>query len=320
MALSKEAKRAYKKAQKKQRRERNKHWFFIRRGDSKKEIASKIFTQIAAVVLVVCLVIIAGEVKGSIDTFFLSDKLRDLYGEVTGAIAEGHLLPSAEALLNENPDTVGWLKVSGTKIDLPVVAKLGDREGNEYYLTHSFDGSKNKAGTVFLDYRSALGYKKQSDNLILYGHNQKDGTMFGTLKDYKNDLEFYKANPTLQFNSNYEIGDYKIIAMFVTSVLPKQDRNGEVFDYQNYIEFDEARYNDFIENVMERTQILTGVDVKYGDKFITLSTCSNEFEPSRFVVIARKVRHGEDAAVDTTLAVRNPNAKEPDWDTIYGRR
>ena len=69
---------------------------------------------------------------------------------------------------------------------------------------------------------------------------------------------------------------------------------------------------------MERSQIITDVDIKYGDEFITLSTCSNEFEPSRFVIMARKVREGEDPSVDVSKAYLNPNAKEPDWDVIYG--
>lgn len=320
MALSKEAQRAYKKAQHVQKRRRNKHWFFIRKGDSKKEICSKIFTQFAAMVFVVCMVIIIGELKVSIDTFSLNGKLQEIYGEVSQAFGGGELLPSAEMLLKENADTVGWIKIDDTKIDIPVVSKLGNPEGNDFYLTHSFDGSKNKAGTVFLDYRSKIGYKKQSDNLVLYGHNQKDGTMFGQLKKYKGNTDFYKEHPIVHFNSNYETGEYKIISYFVASVLPEQDANGEVFDYHNYIEFDDkARYEDFISEVMSRSQIITNVDCKYGDKFLTLSTCSNEFEPSRFVVVARKVRKGEEATVDTSAVTMNPDAKEPDWKTIYKR-
>ena len=66
-----------------------------------------------------------------------------------------------------------------------------------------------------------------------------------------------------------------------------------------------------------RTQIVTSVDVEYGDEFLTLSTCSNEFEPSRFVIFARKTRKGEDSTVDTSGAYLNPNAREPDWNAIF---
>ena len=141
--------------------------------------------------------------------------------------------------------------------------------------------------------------------------------MFGDLDKYKHNIEFYKTHPVIQFNTNYELSDYKIIACFVTNVLPSQAKDGVVFDYHNYIDMDKGRYKDFIDNVMLRTQINTGVDVKYGDEFLTLSTCSSEFDPSRFVIVARKVRSGEDALVDTSKATVNKKAKEPDWDTIY---
>lgn len=73
-----------------------------------------------------------------------------------------------------------------------------------------------------------------------------------------------------------------------------------------------------MKNITERSEIITGVDVEEGDQFMTLSTCSNEFEPSRFIVIGRKVREGESNEVDTSLAKLNPDAKEPDWNFIYG--
>ena len=92
-----------------------------------------------------------------------------------------------------------------------------------------------------------------------------------------------------------------------------------IFDYHNYIELDSKdKYNDFIDNIMLRTQIITDVDVQYGDEFLTLSTCSNEFEPSRFVIFARRTRDGEDTAVDVSAAYVNSNAKEPEWSVIYG--
>ncbi|MCM1382413.1 MAG: hypothetical protein NC192_10770, partial [Muribaculaceae bacterium] len=107
-------------------------------------------------------------------------------------------------------------------------------------------------------------------------------------------------------------------ACFVVPTLPEHTRDGVVFDYHNRLNFNsQAEYDDFINNVMARTQIITPVDVRYGDEFLTLSTCSNEFSNSRFAVIARKVREGEDSFVDTSQAYLNPNAVEPDWDVIY---
>lgn len=323
MALSKEAKKAYKKARKQKKKERRGHWLLIQKGDSIKEVFSKLFTQVCLVILIGCIIILGNELRQSLSAKFLNNSLSEIYSSVIsrldGEDNGGELLPGAKQLLAINEDTVGWIHIDDTNIDLPVVQKKGSG-GNEYYLTHSFDGSKNKAGTIFLDTRATLNAKERSDNLVVYGHNQKDKTMFGDLAKYKHDLDFYKAHPTITFSSNYCTDVYKIIACFVTPVEVWQTADGEIFDYHNYINFDSKdKYNAFIENVELRSQIITGVDTEYGDSFLTLSTCSNEFEPSRFVVIARRTRKNEDTSVDTSAAYTNTNAKEPDWNVIYNR-
>lgn len=318
MALSRSAKKAYKKAMKEKKKRRRGHWLLIQKGDSAKEIASKIFTQLALIVLIGCIGILLNELRLSLSAKFLNSSLQDIFVSFGGDNG-GELTGSAKQLLEINGDTVGWVQIDGTNVSLPVVQKKAS-DGNSYYLTHAFDGSKNKAGTIFLDYRATLNAKERSDNLVLYGHNQRDKTMFGDLAYYKHDLEYYKSHPVIEFSSNYTTDVYKIIACFVTPVLPEQTSDGVIFDYHNYIDLGSRdKYDSFINNVMERTQVITGVDVRYGDQFLTLSTCSNEFEPSRFVVIARRTRKGEDPSVDVSAAYVNENAKEPEWNVIYGR-
>ncbi|MGN0642291.1 MAG: class B sortase [Huintestinicola sp.] len=315
MSLSKSARKAYKKAVKAKKKKQRGHWLLIQKGDSVKEICSKIITQIAVVVLIGCGVILLNEFRLSYSAQRLNDSLKNLYQSYVSHSSSGEILPGAVELLKINPDTVGYITIEGTEVDFPVV-QCGD---NSTYLKTSFDGSSNKAGTVFLDYRDTLTAKKRSDNLILYGHNQKDRTMFGSLKDYKKNLNYYSSHPVIKFNSNYESDTYKIFAYYVTAIDPSQTADGVIFDYHNYINLsDRDTYDRFISNIMERSQIITAVDVEYGDEFLTLSTCSNEFEPSRFVVFARKTRKGEDSSVDTSAAYLNPNAKEPDWDVIFG--
>ena len=192
-------------------------------------------------------------------------------------------------------------------------------EDNDYYLTHTYYDGKNKAGSLFLDYRCRIEEDYTSPNLVVYGHNQEDGTMFGNLKDYKQDVEFYAANPTITFNTEYGVGTYLIYGYFVTHVLEKQDSRGEVFHYQDYIETmnDEYTFNWYVNEVMKRTQIITPVEVEYGDSLLCLSTCSNEFSNSRFVVFARKLREGEAVEdYDFTEARINYNAKGLDWTAI----
>ena len=109
-----------------------------------------------------------------------------------------------------------------------------------------------------------------SDNITLYGHNQKDGTMFGTLDKYKWDYSYWLKNPFIYFDTNYEQGTYVIIASFVTNTKPEHD-NGYVFDYQNYSKFQDTgtyTYENFVKEITERSTIITGVDVQKGDKFL----------------------------------------------------
>ena len=318
MALSGSAKKAYKKAFKAKQKKRRGHWLLIQKGDCAKEVASKLFTQFALVVLIGCILILANELRLSLSAKFLNSSLQDLYYTyISPSDNNGEILDSAKQLLEINPDTVGWVHIEGTNVSLPVVQKT-TTDGNNYYLKIAFDGSSNKAGTVFMDRRNVISARERSDNLILYGHNQKDKSMFGDLANYKKNLTYYSEHPVIQFSSNYKSDSYKIFAYFVTPVLESQTADGVIFDYHNELNFkDKSEYNEFIDNIMLRTQIITPVDVHYGDEFLTLSTCSNEFEPSRFVVFARKVRDGEEATVDVSLAYLNKDAKEPDWDVIY---
>ena len=284
MAMSKSAKKAYKKALKAKKKAKRGHWLLIQKGDSIKEVLSKLFTQFAVLVLIACGLILANEFRLSFSAKQLNDSLKSLYQSVISHTSDGQILAGAQEMLKINPDTVGYICIEGTEVDFPVV----QTDNNEEYLKTSFNG------------------------------NQKDRTMFGSLKDYKKNLNHYIQHPTITFNSNYRSDVYKIFAYFVTEVKPEQTSDGVVFDYHNYLDLsDKAVYNEFIENITERSQIVTSVDVKYGDEFLTLSTCSNEFEPSRFVIFARKTRKGEDPSVDTSTAYLNPNAKEPDWTVIF---
>ena len=223
-----------------------------------------------------------------------------------------------DSFIELSDNVKGFIELEGCGIRLPVVQGTD----NIYYLTHTYNDRKNKAGSIFMDYRCTVSEEYTSPNIVLYGHNQEDGTMFGNLKYYKNNVDFYKKNPIVVFNTEYGIGDYIIFGYFVTNVYEKQDSAGEVFHYHDYIETlnNESTFNWYMSQVNERNQIIPPIDVVYGDKLLVLSTCSNEYSDSRFVVMARKVREGENiSAIDFSTARLNPNAKQIDWDAILGR-
>lgn len=223
----------------------------------------------------------------------------------------------AEFFKEINDDYIGYLEIDGCEIYEPVVKANADDDN--FYLKHNLRGEANKAGTVFLDSRCTVTEEYTSPNLVIYGHNQEDGTMFGRLKYYKNNVDFYSKHPVIRFSPEFENGEYLIYAFFVTNALANQDSSGEVFHYHDYIETmnDEYTFNWYQREVQSRNQIISPVDVKFGDKLLCLSTCSTEFTESRFVVFARKLRDGESASdYDFSETRENPNARGLDWQAI----
>ncbi len=310
--------------------------FIPQKGDKPGEIMSKIIVLISIVALIVCGVILAVYFYHIFEAKQNQAKFSDRYniynsqgqtsaeGETAaptvtetgsgGEIVRNPLvnLPFADEMLAINKDYVGYVSIPGVLSEAVVQA-----EDNDYYLKKNIYDQTRSCGTVFADYRDNVSdyADLQSDNIILYGHNQRDGTMFGQLDYYKWDHKYWLQNPFIYFDNRYEKSTYVIIASFVTNALPEDD-NGKVFDYQNYIDFNDSyTFDTFIKEINERSHISTGIDVNENDKFITLSTCSYEWDEARHVIIGRKLRAGETTQnIDTTNFAVNSN---PKWPAIY---
>ncbi len=230
------------------------------------------------------------------------------------------LLPGAENLLELSDDVVGYITIPDTVINYPVMQNLDDSEGEEYFLYHDFYGENSNLGSIFLDFRCSfdvVGEDKKlvrptSENLIIYGHNMKNESMFGSLKHYKDDETYYEKHPLIELNSNYQQYTFKIYGYFIADALDTTDTR---FEYWNYIELDdEESFYDYVNEVKRRTLRLTNVDVEYGDMLLTLSTCSSAVSNGRLVVCARALREGEDPYEGVEGSVPNPNIK---WPTIH---
>ncbi|MBQ8228839.1 MAG: class B sortase [Clostridia bacterium] len=200
-------------------------------------------------------------------------------------------------------DFAGKLIVKGLKMDFPVV----QGQDNSYYLKYNIDGEEDKHGTLFVDYRNNL--VNLNHNTIIFGHNMRDGTQFGMLSMYKK-LSTYQACPIITFNTIYNDYKWKVFAAFLINTQPEHD-NGYVFNYLRTDFGSDEEFYDFYDEVMERSYFITDVDVTPEDKILTLSTCSLLIDDSRFVVMARLVRDGEDASVDTSAAHKNTNQRFP---------
>ncbi|MEG2080542.1 MAG: class B sortase [Oscillospiraceae bacterium] len=207
-----------------------------------------------------------------------------------------------------NTDLVGWIKVPGTSINHPVVKK----DNNDYYLKHSFYHKYDIRGTVFMDYRNTR--ETLDKNTILYGHNFLDSTMFAELEKYKS-IDFYKENPVIEFNTIYKDYKWKVIAAFLTNASKEEDNN-YIFNYI-YPFMTDKSFLEYTGEISQRSLYKTGVDVQKTDKVLSLSTCTRDMDigrketNSRFVLVARLVREGEDESVDTSKATINENPRYP---------
>ena len=189
------------------------------------------------------------------------------------------LLPAFAELYTTNPDIVGWLSIPGTEISYPVM-HTPDREN--FYLTHDFDGQESAHGCLYA--RDVCNVFTPSDNITIYGHRMKDGSMFARLDKYM-DKSFYEENPYIFFDTLTELHTYQIISVFLTTASV-----GEGFSYHTFVDAgNEAEYNSFVDTCKDLSLYDTGVDAQYGDKLITLSTCEYSQTNGRLVVVAKRI-------------------------------
>ena len=193
-----------------------------------------------------------------------------------------------------NPDTAGWLSIDGTVIDYPVMQTPSDEQ---YYLNRDFDGKYSAYGCIIADTDSVIGTGTKannyddgsipSTNIILHGHNMKNGTMFGGLDKYR-DQTYEKSHSRIKFSSLYEEREYEVCAVFLSQVYKKSD---DVFKYYQFFNADtEEEFNDFYKNIKSMSMYDTGVDAAYGDEFLTLSVCAYHVDNGRLVVVAKRIR------------------------------
>lgn len=191
---------------------------------------------------------------------------------------ETALLPQYATLYEKNSDFVGWLKIENTEINLPVMLTIDEPE---YYLHRAFDKSSSQSGTPFI----GMNGSTNSDCLIIYGHNMKNKTMFGTL-DYYTDRDFWTKNKSLFFDTLYEKREYEVFAALETRILYENETGFRY--YKSSGTLTEAQYNELRNWLIEQSNYDTGIVPTYGEQILMLSTCSYHTDNGRFVVAARR--------------------------------
>lgn len=177
-----------------------------------------------------------------------------------------------EALQATNPDVVGWLELEAIDISYPIVKG----KDNDKYLHYTFEGKKNAAGAIFMEYTNKSDF---SDcNTIIYGHNMKNGSMFGKLKKFQRE-DVYSVSPYLWICTPDGSYRYEIFSYHTTSA------TGDTY---TLFSAPGQEFQQYLEKMKGASEIDNEVQVSQSDKIVTLSTCTGN-DKTRFVVQAKRL-------------------------------
>ncbi len=181
-------------------------------------------------------------------------------------------------LYEQNHDFIGWIRIDDTPIDYPV---MQSKDNPEFYLRHNFNKEYSRFGVPFVQANCDI---ETDDNIIIYGHNMRNKTMFNTLTKYS-DKEFYDNHKFVHFDTLNESNLYEVIAVFKTRAYSD---NG--FRYYDFTKANtEEEFNAYIEKCKALSFYETCLTAEYGDRLLTLSTCEYTQNNGRLVVVAKQI-------------------------------
>lgn len=205
-----------------------------------------------------------------------------------------------ELLKAENSDFKAWLTADGADVDMPVYQGKDD----EFYLNHNQQKKPNSHGALFLSCEDTLERYTKDKNFVIFGHSTTDSTMFSNLNQYRN-IEVYSKKPNIRLTTSYGTENYKIYAVFLIDA-NLSENNKQFYNIKKSSFKNEEVFNSWVEEAQTRSIITTNTELQYGDDILTLVTDSNDFENACLVVMARRIRYGEDIVTDTSSATINP--------------
>lgn len=173
-----------------------------------------------------------------------------------------------DTLQSVNPDIRAWLYMSGSSIHSPVL----QAEDNSTYLYRLADGSSNAHGSLFIDCRNAGDFSDW--NTLIYGHNMKDGSMFGGLKKYRKQA-YYDAHPEMTLFTPEKTYRMEIFAAVTTDVSAAVYR----------VPAAREERDELVQWAQRNSEIECDVSIGTEDRIVTLSTCTGG-DDDRFVVLA----------------------------------
>ena len=197
----------------------------------------------------------------------ISEKLIE-YNKADNSYEKIRVEKEEENLYDKYEDYRGWIKIDNTNINYPIV----QGKDNSFYLDKDINKNYLSSGSIFMNY---LNHGFNDENTVLFGHHMRNKTMFAQLKKYKEKEFFYGDNDIVIEVENDKVLKYKVFSAYVTD------------SKDNYIKTnfdDKDQYKEFLEDIKNKSQYKSDIDVNENDKIITLSTCSYECNDTRMVV------------------------------------
>ena len=176
-----------------------------------------------------------------------------------------------DVLLQENPDTVAWIRFDEPSIISYPVVKSAD---NKEYLTKTFSANDNKLGAIFMDMKNKSDFSDR--NTMIYGHNLKvGGEMFSQLKEYEEE-SFYKEHPNFYiYTPDGKVRMYKVFAASVVK---------DTSDAYNLTYNSDEEFESYLNLCRESSNYQVDVEVNAQSQIVSLSTCTNVKEDERFLL------------------------------------
>ena len=194
---------------------------------------------------------------------------------------EKTVLPELAELYQQNSDLAGWIRIEDTNINYPV---MHTPDNPDFYLKHGFDKEYSDYGCPYV--QENCDVQLPSDNVIIYGHHMKNGSMFADLEKFKSQ-DFWKEHKAISFSTVTDRYEYEIVSVFKTFVYSDSP---ESFKYYHFVNAETPEdFSAYIDRCKELALYETGVSAEYGDKLIALSTCEYSRTNGRLVVVAKRI-------------------------------
>lgn len=217
----------------------------------------------------------------------------------------GGLKKALNYFKKQNSDFSGWITIENTDLSAPIY----QTEDNKFYKTHNQLKNENKSGTLFFDCNDTFSEKDK--NLIIYGKNERQ--LFSCLQNYKSKY-YYLENPIIKLSTFDSTDNYVIFAAFIINS-KKEDDNGYIFNYKKSSFKSSEQFDDWYNEITERSLYTTNISVSMDDSFITLVTDSAEFYGAKLVIMARKLESSEKSIYLTANVNKIPRYPQIYYDT-----